>query len=315
MLARTAPAIAALSAALLLSACTDADPGASSTPVPSTEQVPSSTAAASTAPAVEAESEAPAPVATKRLDSIAVLGHSGATGTVSDPDDPGRDATENSWATGDNPTVNSVYRRLLETHPALEGHNYNAAMNGSGVDDLAFQIESLTQDAAVVPDLVMIQTIDNDIRCDGTDVENLRPFGRTLDQALTQVESDLPGARVFLVSPWATVEAWTEWAQQVPAQVSANSGTGPCDVFDQKGRPRPAGIASMQAIVDGYLKTLDRVCGRHPGCATDGRALEREFVPVDADLSLDHNHLSIAGHTKYAEIAWTALPQAIKDAR
>jgi len=234
---------------------------------------------------------------------------------VSDPEDPGREAPENSWATGENPEVKSIYRRLLATHPAMDGHSYNAAMNGSEVDDLAYQIDSLAAEAAVVPDLVLVQTIDNDMRCDGTDAENLRTFGKTLDQALSQIETDLPGARMFLVSPWADVATWTEWAQHIPAHVSANSGTEPCDVFDEKGRPRPAGIASMQAILDGYLETLERVCDQHRGCATDGRALEREFVPVDADVSLDNNHLSIAGHAKYAAIAWDALPEEIKTSR
>ena len=314
MLARTAPAIAALTAALLLSACTDDDPGGASTPAPSSEPVASS-AAASTAPAVEAESEAPPPVATKRLDSIAVVGHSGATGTVSDPKDPGRDAPQNSWATGENPEVQSIYHRLLATHPALEGHHYNAAMNGSEVDDLAYQIDSLAEEAAVVPDLVLVQTIDNDMRCDGTDADNFGPFGRTLDRALSRIERKLPGARVFLVSQWATVEAWAAWAQHVESHVGANTGTGPCDVFDEKGRPRPAGIASMQRIADGYWSQVERVCGAHRGCSTDGWAESREFVPTDADLSLDNNHLSIRGHAKFAAIAWSALPQAIKDAR
>lgn len=70
---------------------------------------------------------------TRRLDSVAVLGHSGATGTQSDPDDPDRNATENSWATGTNPRVRSIYQRLLSTHPHLRGHHYNQAVNGATV--------------------------------------------------------------------------------------------------------------------------------------------------------------------------------------
>src|SRR3954454_11786639 len=40
--------------------------------------------------------------------SIAVLGHSGSTGENSDPDQPGVEVRENSWATGSNPEVNSL---------------------------------------------------------------------------------------------------------------------------------------------------------------------------------------------------------------
>ena len=55
-------------------------------------------------------------------DSITVLGHSGSTGENSDPDQPGVEVRENSWATGTNPEVDSLYLRILEHNPAIEGH-------------------------------------------------------------------------------------------------------------------------------------------------------------------------------------------------
>ena len=91
----------------------------------------------------------------------------------------------------------------------------------------------------------------------------------------------------------------------------ANAGTGPCQVFDADGDPRPAGVRSMQRIVDAYWAEVESVCAAHPGCFTDGGALQ-SFVPTDEDVALDFNHLSIAGHRKYAEIAWKAFPDEIK---
>jgi hypothetical protein len=261
-----------------------------------------------------APSRKPPPSATPRLDSIAVIGHSGATGTLSDPANVQRDATENSWATGDNPAVQSIYTRLAATHPALKGHGYNAAVNGSRVDDLSAQIDQVLRIARIQPDLVLVQTIDNDMRCDGTDSANVRAFGTTLDQALSKIDRTMPGARVYLTSQWATVAVWTRWARHLPSQVADNQGTGPCDVFDERGNPRQAGITSLQRVVDDYWAEVERVCGLHPGCATDGGAEQREFVPSDADVAIDHNHLSVAGHAKYAAIAWKALPDAIKQA-
>ncbi len=65
-----------------------------------------------------------APVSTPGYpDSIVVLGHSGATGANSDPKNLSRDARENSWATGTNPTVNSIYLRVLAKNPAAVSHN------------------------------------------------------------------------------------------------------------------------------------------------------------------------------------------------
>jgi hypothetical protein len=291
-------------ALLLLTACSDGEsPDAAGEATP-----PSATVTEATdEPATE-------PVATPELDSVAVIGHSGATGTMSDPDNPFNNAYENSWATGDNPEVRSIYHRLLATHPALEGHNYNAAVNGSRVSDLPGQVEDLVESVEVVPDLVLIQSIDNDMRCDGTDDENYRPFARTLDRAMTQLEREFPGVRTFFVSQWADAATWAAWAQHVPLHVADYSGTGPCDVFDGKGRPRRAGIVGTQRISEGYWAEIERVCARHAGCATDGFAENREFIPVDEDLSVDMNHLSVAGHAKYAAIAWKALPKEIKDA-
>lgn len=297
---------------LTVTGCSTGGPGSPNAGAPT--NTPS--AVQSTSPTPAATAETPAPRSTKRFDSIAVIGHSGATGTVSDPRNPFRDANENSWATGDNPKVESIYQRLLATRPAMKGHNYNGAVGGSTVHDLADQIDSVVAGAEVLPDLVLMQTMDNDIRCDGTDDGNYRPFGRTLDRALSRIERTMPGARVFLVSQWASVEVWTSWAAHIPAQVQANSGTGPCDVFDAEGRPRPAGIASLEAIVGNYWAQVERACNRHAGCFTDAGALHDRFVPTDADLStVDYNHLSIAGHAKFAAIAWEALPDAIKRAR
>jgi len=82
----------------------------------------------------------------------------------------------------------------------------------------------------------------------------------------------------------------------------------------RKGRPRAAGVASKQRITDAYWAQIERVCARHRGCSTDGLAENREFVPTDADLSSDMNHLSVRGHATFAAIAWRSPPDSIKNA-
>ena len=37
------------------------------------------------------------------------------------------------------------------------------------------------------------------------------------------------------------------------------------------------------------------------------------MVPTAADLTYDFNHLTVAGHPKFARLAWSALPAAIRD--
>lgn len=296
----------------LLAGCSGDDPAAGPVDESSAPQGSSGTATSTVTQSTTPTATAAQPTATRRLDSIAVLGHSGATGTLSDPEDPSRDAHENSWATGSNPEVQSIYLRLLQDHPALKGHNYNHAINGSGVDQLELAFEGLLDEVEVLPDVVLIQVIDNDMRCDGTDAQNYGPFARTLDRALTRMEDTIPGVQFFLTSQWATVETWTAWAVDHVEQVFANSGTGPCHVFDGQGTPRPAGMRSLQRIADSYWSEVESVCAEHPGCFTDGGA-QKSFVPTDRDVALDFNHLSIAGHRKYAAIAWQAFPDEIKE--
>jgi hypothetical protein len=249
------------------------------------------------------------PASTTALDSIAVIGHSGATGIQSDPAVPSRDAHENSWATGENPDVDSIYAHLLRDHPAMKGHNYNAAANGTAVDDLLPQFESLLATASPLPDVVLVQSIDNDMRCDGTDAQNLGPYATALDAALTQMEKRIPHVQFFFVSQWATVASWTAWARRHPQAVASASEPGPCQAFVH-GKPHTKGIRSMQAIVDAYWHQVITVCAKHPDCFTDG-GIEQSFVPTDADVAADETHLTIAGQHKFADLAWQAFPQEI----
>ena len=207
------------------------------------------------------------PRATPELDSIAVLGHSGATGFMSDAQDPWRDATENSWATGENPVVRSIYQRLAQQHPAMRGHNYNYAVNGTKVNNIETQLHRLLAEVDPLPDVVIVQTTDNDMRCDGSDPENHAAFGSTLNRMLRLVQERVPDVALFLVSRWATEETWATLASRHPEHVAANSGSGPCDVFTSDGKVRREGVRSKQSIVDGYWAEVEE-CARRCRTAT-----------------------------------------------
>ena len=109
--------------------------------------------------------------------SIVVLGHSGATGFGSDPAHPYGDAPANSWATGSNPAVDSLYSRILAVNPAVRGHAVNLAQDGATLTDLAAQIKRAVA-LKPKPELVVIQIGDNDILCDGNDASRSATSGR-----------------------------------------------------------------------------------------------------------------------------------------
>jgi len=237
--------------------------------------------------------------------AIAAIGHSSVTGYNSDPADLSRDARENSWATGTNPEVNSLYARVLARNPAVKDHNRNAAEDGSNVYDLRGQIDALLA-SDPKPDLVLVTSVDNDIRCDGTDPQNYDTFGAELADALRALTDGAPQARIFLVSQWATVQAYTDAIKNDPVWREDQAGDGPCDLFDVTRAPQPDRIAYLQDIVDHYHAQLAASCAQIPACRYDQGAMQRMTV-VPADLTPDGSHLSVQGQRKHAELTWAAL--------
>jgi hypothetical protein len=129
---------------------------------------------------------------------------------------------------------------------------------------------------------------------------------------LDRIDRELPDAQVFLVDVWASAKTYVGVVKDLPASVIEATGTGPCDTFTYAGKVRPAGVASLQRLVDAYFREMQQVCGDHAGCYTDGGALKR--MPLrGSDLTSDSHHLSVQGHAVMARYAWAALPAAIKD--
>ena len=209
----------------------------------------------------------------------------------------------NSWATGTNPAVDSIYLRLLAGHPALEGHNVNLAVNGSKVGDLVQQAH-LALGMDPVPDIFLVQTVDNDVRCDGSDEANYEAFGSTLGKALDAVTEGAPDAEIVIVSsPWGTVQNYTEVLAATPAGIAHIAGDGPCDTLDAGGAQRPDAIVHQQEVIDSYLAQVQERCAEHPQCRYDDGAFRNVVITAD-DLSPDLNHASIAGHAQLAAAVW-----------
>jgi hypothetical protein len=236
--------------------------------------------------------------------SIVALGHSGLTGFDSNPSLPEKDAPENSWATGTNPQVRSVYQRLVALNPAAEGHVANFAMDGTGVDALPAQ-EAYAADVTPAPDLVLVQSIDNDMRCDGTDRRNFGPYRRKLTAFMDTLTSDLPDATVFFVDQPADVKEYDRVAKTIDP--SHLTGDGPCFTIDQKtGRLDPKREAYLQGLVNAYFGIIKDVCSHYPTCRTDEGAAQAMHLEKQ-DLTHDLNHLSVTGHAKMAALMFQAL--------
>ena len=236
--------------------------------------------------------------------SIVVLAHSGATGENSDPRRPGIEVRANSWATGTNPAVNSVYLRILAKNPGIKGHNVNLARSSATVHDLV----RLAQRAVALepkPELILIQIMDADMVCPAK-ARDYAAFRSTFVSALKLLAQGAPESSIFVVSQFGSP---SNWRMLSPAERKRIGGTGPCAFLDPQGGLVPKELARLEKIIHGYEAQLETGCKLLARCRYDGGALGR-IVDKRAYWSSDLNHFSIKGHAKAAAVAWAAMKRA-----
>jgi hypothetical protein len=235
---------------------------------------------------------------------MAVLGHSNATGEDSDPAQPHVVIRANSWATGTNPAVNSVYLRILARNPAIRGHGFNLAQPGATVDDLLVEARQAVL-LKPTPELFLVQIMDNDIACPAT-TGDYATFRSKLITALGVLARGAPRSRIFVVSQWGSPT--TYWKALRPAQRRQFGGTGPCDFLDPQGRLVPRELHRLETIIHGYEAQLAAGCKRIPRCAYDGGAFGRQ-TDKNEYISEDLNHFTIRGAAAAGTVAWAVMKQ------
>ena len=290
--ARTAVVATVASLVVLMAACSDTSPG--------------SQAGDSGASTTEAGASAIGSVPYVGYpDSILVLGHSGATGESSDPELQGIEVRENSWATGTNPAVESLYLRLLSVHPQIKGQNVNLAQGGATVTDLVDQAKGAIAAAPKNP-LVVIQIMDNDIVCPATKNDYAR-FESTFVAALKTLDAGLRSSRLFVVSQFGSPTNYD--VALTPAQRVSAGGTGPCAFLDPSGQLVPQELARLDGIIHQYEARLKAGCLKVSRCRYDEGAFG-DVVDRPEYIAPDLNHFSIKGHAKAAAVAWAAMKKA-----
>lgn len=278
-----------LIAVMATSACS---PSASSQPSP-TEELPSPT------PIPTPAGDPSTPV------GVIALGHSGLTGEGSG--DIGEPAFENSWATGANPDVNSVYLRLAAVRPETTDHVANVAHGAASAFELSGMAERAL-DQVPYPALAIIQTIDNDIRCDGTDDEHIPEFGADLAEALSTISTASPNTRVLVVGQLGrpSVEFVQELVAHDPGAKSGLTGSGICDFYDPDDNLVEANFETLTGIINAYEAEQARVCAAVSNCQTDG-GVRAAYVDTIENFSPDWAHLNIAGQAAEAELIWPVV--------
>jgi hypothetical protein len=243
---------------------------------------------------------------------VIAIGHSGLTGEGSDPSRPGQVALENSWATGTSPQVNSIYRRLAAVRPETDGHVANTAEGGAYASTLFAQAQRALE-TVPTPALVVVQTIDSDIGCDGTDDAHVPEFGVALRDALQVVTTASPDARILVVGQLGrpSPSFVKKLVAEDPTMKAALTGTGMCDFFRPDGVLNKKAFATLTSIIEDYETEQARVCATVPNCGTDDGA-RAAYVDRLENFSSDWNHLNVRGQAEVAEITWPAVAALLR---
>lgn len=299
-------ATGAVIAALLVASCgtgsgTESD-GADESATPDTS------ASASEKPSESSSSTKTGPPYTGYPDSMAVIAHSAATGEGTVPP-TSADTKENSWATGTNPEVNSIYQRILAENPDIEGKALNLAVGGATMADMVGQAQGLSS-AETAPDLILIQTIDNDIACPAT-AQDYQGFGEDLSTVLDTLEETAPTARVFIVTQFGSPETYA--AAMTRDQRIGNGqlmgSPAPCAFLDADGTIVAKELRRLEGIITTYEAELGKVCDEYEMCSWDQSALSQAVEKPQDINAQDLAHFSIPGHAHVAEVVWAALKE------
>ena len=245
------------------------------------------------------------------LVGIIAIGHSGLTGYGTDPNQRDRDAKANSWATGTNPEINSIYQRLVAVHPETADHVSNMAQGGAQAIELADQARTALQ-LVPTPELVIIQTFDNDIRCDGTDPENLKAFGHSVENALKVIVEASPDSRILSVSQPGGPAEFAAALENTPDAVAAFTGSGMCDMFDPDGKINQEHVAALTAIIESYEAEQAQVCATIPQCSTDNGAFTTYVDDITRLVPGDWGHISVEGQARLSEIMWPVISDLLE---
>jgi len=286
-------ALAAIGTAVLLAGC---GTGVEQTAVPSNVRTTAPQATASVTVQPTPTQDVSHPV------GMIAVGHSGLTGEGTA--DLHQDNFNDSWATGTDPAVNSIYLRLVAAQPAIAGHVSNTAHGGALASALVAQVRSALAQVPV-PAFAIVSTIDNDLLCDQS---NLASFGDSVLAGLNEIHTASPNTKILMIGQFGrpNVDYVKQLVAAVPGQKAALTGEDECTFFLADGTLNEAGFAKLTAATDAYEAEEARVCATVPNCSTDG-GVRKTWVDKIELFSPDYAHLNVKGQAAEAEQLWPVV--------
>lgn len=217
------------------------------------------------------------------------------------------DTPANSWSTGTNTTVNSLYLRIRAKNSAINGRNSNVAKTGAVMNDLAGQIDTVN---TLGVDYVTILIGANDA-CTKTEaaMTPVATFRGQFQAAMDKLATGSPNARVYVLSIPNVYLLWQLFKGNSSARfiwsfagicqsLLANpTSTQQADI-DRRNRVK-------QRVID-FNAQLQQVCALYTQCRFDNNAVfNTSYVASDVSTK-DYFHPSVSGQAKLATVAWNA---------
>ncbi|WP_031004860.1 SGNH/GDSL hydrolase family protein [Streptomyces sp. NRRL F-5727] len=262
------------------------------------------------APAASASSRAgtPSPAPTSRWDvspaSVAAVGDS--ITRAFDACSLLADCPEASWATGTDPAVNSLARRLLGAG-RVAGNSWNLARSGARMAALP---EQMARAAAERPELVTVMIGANDAcRPTPAGMTPVADFRRSFEAALDRLRKDAPEARVYVASVPDLRRLWdTGRASPLVRRVweLGVCGSMLADAEDL-GAAAEARRTAVRDRVVAYNGVLAEVCAADELCRYDGGAVFGFRFDESLLSTWDWFHPSRAGQARLAELAYRRI--------
>ena len=219
------------------------------------------------------------------------------------------DCPENSWATGTNAAVNSVYERILAKNAAIKGNNFNDAVSGSKMEGLKAQAEKAVSRKV---ELVGILMGANDACTSSVStMTSVATYKSKFEEAMKTLTTGLPSAEIDVGSLPNVYRLW-EILHTNSSAVSTWNTLKIC----QSELANPTSLAKADEERRLQVKTreeefdsaLQTVCAKFTQCKYDeGKGFKIAFTTSDVGTR-DYFHPTIEGQAVIAGVAWEAFP-------
>jgi lysophospholipase L1-like esterase len=241
--------------------------------------------------------------------SIAALGDS-ITRAFDTCSFPYVDCPANSWSTGTNTAVGSLYERLLPLNPQISGHTYNDAKTGAKMVDLPGQAATAAaQQAGAITILMGANDVCTSSVATMTDPTVLAGQLRT---ALTTLATNDPNAQIYIASIPNVYRLW----QVLHTNLAADFVWGVAGICQSLlANPLSTSSADQARRVQVQQRTIAdnaqiaSVCttefaGR---CHFDNLAVYNYPFAAGDITTRDYFHPNVTGQAKLAATTWTAF--------